>query len=154
MFVAAVGVTWYLARGSGDHTETEAELEVEFEEQGEESEEKSSPDHSQQSPSKQVDIRKKLAEVVEKEVRPLKGILKVDNYLRLLKERALEKQRVTALEVQPGIEAIMALEPELGLDEVNRRIKVFSDEMLSLSREFGHVPDPPNPLTEVEVTEP
>jgi hypothetical protein len=84
------------------------------------------------------------------EVLPLGEVKKVERYLELLKKRAIEKGRVTALEVEPGVQALMTIEPELGTEETLRQIRGFADEMAALSKQFGHLPDPPGALTREE----
>ena len=92
-------------------------------------------------------MRDRVAAVIAKEVTHLKAEREIAQYLETLKERAVRQQRVTALEVQPGVAALQTLESDLGPDEMNRRIDVFTSEMAALSKQFGHAPDPPPPPT-------
>jgi hypothetical protein len=94
-----------------------------------------------------ISVRRRIAQLIEKEVIPIEEQNQLDDYLMLLKDRAKENGRVTAMEVQPGIEAISKFETILGPIETMRRRQVFTGEMASLSKEFGDVPDAVEPLS-------
>ena len=148
VLVAAVVIALYLGRSNSETGD--AVLERHDEETVSES--PLNP-HSQSPIPKKVSIREQVAKVVEKEVRPLKDVANVEHYLAQLKKRAHEKQRVTALELHPGIEAIRALEPMIGPEETERRIHAFSKEMSTLSKAFGRVPESAAPLTPAEAAD-
>jgi len=139
-------LTWYLARNSDIESDKAEEPTIK----------KSVMDKSEEAvPAKKtahskIDMRKLVRQVIEREVRPLGGVSKVNSYLNLLKQRAQEKQEVTALELEPGIEAIGALESIVGHEEMYQMRRAFLNEMSALSKSFGHVPEPPKPLTPIE----
>jgi hypothetical protein len=100
-----------------------------------------------------IDMRALIDKTMKRELPALRTPHKVDHYLDTLKQRALDNQKVTALEVESGISAISALEETLGPEETYRRIGAFTDEMSKLSKQFGHVPAPPSPPTQQELAE-
>ena len=95
------------------------------------------------------DIRRKMRELiqetVEKETPSLTEIPDLEGYLATLKQRAIDAQQVTALEVEPGIQAILALSGKLGPEETHERIATFSQEMSQLSKHFGAVAEEQTP---------
>ena len=84
------------------------------------------------------DMRQRVAEVIESEAVQLTKIDSVDNYLAALKNRAIKQKKVTALEIEPGIHAIMNLESTIGPEETQNKIAAFTNEMESLSRTFDN----------------
>lgn len=85
-----------------------------------------------------VNMRISVAQAIETEVRPLANQQEVERYLTRLKNRAMENKQVTAMEVNPGVEAIMTLEDQLGSEETSHRLMTFTDEMEELSKTFGN----------------
>jgi hypothetical protein len=109
------------------------------------------PGDRQPSPPSKQNMRQLIAQVVDEEVSSLRGSHKVGAYLKTLKQRALSQGKVTALEVEPGIEAIRTMESEIGPEETEKRVKAFANEMAALSKQLGGIPDPPAPPTGREV---
>jgi hypothetical protein len=70
-----------------------------------------------------------VEEVVHKEVDPLKTA-DLDAYLNRLEQRARENHKVSALELQPGMEAIRRLVPA---DQYLDRSMAFGRRMAALS---------------------
>jgi hypothetical protein len=98
-------------------------------------------------------MQQRLSRAIEEEVVPLRNADDVAVYLDRLRQRALENEKVTALEVQPGVEAIHGIEAVLGPEETAKRIDAFSEEMASLSRRFRHADPPPGAPSSGEVND-
>jgi hypothetical protein len=75
--------------------------------------------------------------LIEREVRPLHGRAPVESYLAQLEQRARARGRVSALEVEPGLEALRQNTDEIGPADSIRLSTVFSERMVNLGRELG-----------------
>ncbi len=76
----------------------------------------------------------------------------LDLLLARLEERARSQKMVTALEVQPGIDAILKLAPELGIERMLKKHADFMQRMAELSAELDgrSVPQTPPSRADVE----
>jgi hypothetical protein len=61
----------------------------------------------------------------------------LDRYLGDLEHSARAQRHVTALEVEPGMQAIFAMQGELGAEETLVRSREFAQRMMRLSVELG-----------------
>jgi hypothetical protein len=82
------------------------------------------------------DVRAQIRQAVETEVAPLKGAGEVERYLGDLEARARRNRRVTALEVEPGVEAIQRLAGEIGPERTQEKLATFTQTMARLSAEL------------------
>ena len=82
------------------------------------------------------DMRARIRQAVQSDLPALKTEADVDRYLAELMARAKRNHRVTALEVQPGLEAIRQLRSQLGDERSQTKLMAFSDSMEKLSAEF------------------
>ena len=88
----------------------------------------------------QGDMRSRIDEAIEREVAPLRERDEVASYLDRLRARAETQRQVTALEVEPGVEAIARLEVALGTDATHEWIRSFTQSMAALSESYRPVP--------------
>lgn len=84
-----------------------------------------------------VDIRAQIRQADEVNQATLKTEQDVDRYLETLIARAKQNRRVTALEVQPGIHAILELTEQIGDDRAMAKHSQFTKLMARLSAEFS-----------------
>jgi hypothetical protein len=92
-----------------------------------------------------VDVRPEIIAKVEQDRPRLTTSGDVDRYLQELESTARRKHQVTALEVEPGMQAIRDL--QLEPDAMLRRQHDFAQHMATLSAELDHRdPNPPAPL--------
>jgi hypothetical protein len=75
-----------------------------------------------------------LHHLIETEVRPLKSAAEVERYLALLEQRARERGRVSALEVEPGLEAIRENTDQIGPASALQLSVTFSEKMKNLGK--------------------
>lgn len=84
-----------------------------------------------------VDIRAQIRQADEVNQATLKTEQDVDRYLETLIARAKQNRRVTALEVQPGIHAILELTEQIGDDRAMAKHSQFTKLMAKLSAELS-----------------
>jgi hypothetical protein len=81
-------------------------------------------------------VRPKIEAAVERALPRIHDPRDLDRYLGDLESAARSQHHVTALEVEPGIRAIFALQGELGAEETLQRTREFSQRMMRLSTEL------------------
>ena len=105
----------------------------------------------QQNQLKLAAVRRQIAQIVDREVTPIEDEDALERYLDALAKRAEEKGMVTALEVQPGIEAIRRRYAGENPEEMAEKVDAFSQEMALLSKSLRHEVDqlPPADLDQL-----
>lgn len=98
---------------------------------------KGAPVASVASGAPAVDIRAQIRQADEANQATLKTEQDVDRYLETLIARAKQNRRVTALEVQPGIHAILELTEQIGDDRAMAKHSQFTKLMAKLSAELS-----------------
>jgi len=77
-----------------------------------------------------------LRESIDKDVSEIRTVQGLERFLSTLESRARANRKVTAFEVEPGLQAIRRQAPVLGNSEVLKRATEFSKRMASLSRQL------------------
>jgi hypothetical protein len=95
-------------------------------------------------------MRNEIDRVIRQEVEPLTAYgaseAKVEAYIAQLEARARAKGKVTALEVEPAMAAIEALEDEIGPERVMEKLSAVNRRMGELSARLeGRSLEPPPP---------
>ena len=130
---------WYLGRESGSNQEAATISQ----------DDSSSGDREfrrRQNQLKLAAMRRQIAEVVDREVSIIEDEHELDRYLEALARRAKENGKVTALEVQPGIEAINRQYSGKNSEKMNEEIVAFSQKMALLSESFSPETGPSPPV--------
>jgi hypothetical protein len=87
-------------------------------------------------PRASTGAREQVRDTIARELRDVRGPGAVDQYLMTLEARARGKGRVSALEVEPGIEAIRRLQAEIGPERTMQALTEFTQRMSRLSAEL------------------
>lgn len=87
----------------------------------------------------QSEINRQISEIIEKEVSPLGDYHGVQAYLDQLEARATSQGEVTALQVEPGLEAIRLLMPLSGMEKTLEMMTKFERRMEKLSQKLRGV---------------
>ena len=97
-----------------------------------------------------VSVREEIRRRRQENAERLTTSAAVDAYLEELKAHARANGVVTALEVQPGVEALESLTEQLGDQETIRRSEAFLNEMALLSRELHGETNAPVPAPDLD----
>jgi hypothetical protein len=86
-------------------------------------------------PPPTVDVRAQVRRAVEEKAPALKSASDVEHYLSDLESQARRNGKVTALEVEPGMQAIAQLRGELGRERAMELELAFGQKMARISAE-------------------
>jgi len=87
------------------------------------------------------DMRSRIQAQIDREVTPLDGEVEIVAYLDELEHRARRRGQVTALEVEPGVEAIHRLAGDVPAERIDALRAAFSTRMATLSRDLERRPE-------------